>query len=71
MSFVRMERWSIPHTYALTHNDELFIKYKSMSLATLCHKHIFTANITRCIMHGSMKEYETESNEGRGKNGSV
>lgn len=28
----------------LSRNDELFRKYKSMSLATLCHKHIFTAN---------------------------
>lgn len=27
-------------------NDELFIKYKSMSMVTLCHKHISTAYIS-------------------------
>lgn len=32
-------------------NDELFIKYKSMSMATLCHKHIFTANTSWCMMY--------------------
>lgn len=42
-------------------NDELFRKYKSMSLATLCHNHIFTANTYTYLDVCCIKEW-TKSN---------